>query len=171
MDICSLLPANNLNIGLSKSNTNSNTNNSSTSCNSSISTTINSGENKVCASPPLTASPTDSLKFLTSTLVSNLNCTLNNASCQKQTNLKLNELNISHKANEYEIIKLINEHHQQQQQQQQQQQHVMINLRKISSRPCVVRNQYENSDLHMFEIFNNGGFLELPKYCKQKKLL
>ena len=72
MDICSLLPTNNLNIGISKSNTTSNTNNSSTSCNSSISTTIN-GDNKQCASPPLTASPTDSLKFLTSTLLSNLN--------------------------------------------------------------------------------------------------
>ena len=151
MDICSLLPANNLNIGISKSNTNSNTNNSSTSCNSSISTTINGDSNKVCSSSPLTSSPTDSLKFLTNTLISNLN---NN----NQQN-KLKELNIlNHKSNEYEIIKLINE--------QQQQQHGMINLRKISSRQCNARNQYENSDLHMFEIFNNGGFLELPKYCK-----
>jgi len=154
MDICSLLPTNNLNIGISKSNTNSNTNNSSTSCNSSISTTINGESNKLSSSSPLTTSPTDSLKFLTNTLFSNLNIANN------QQN-KLKELNIlNHKSNEYEIIKLINE------QQQNQHQQGLINLRKISSRPGPTRNQYENSDLHMFEIFNNGGFLELPKYCK-----
>jgi hypothetical protein len=140
MDICSLLPTNNLNIGV-KSNTNTtNTNNSSVSCNSSISTTIN-GDHKLSSSPPLSASPTDSLKFLTSTLISNLN--------------QQNKFN--HKTNEYEIIKLIN---------QQQQQQGMFNFKKVSNQCGTTRNQYENADLHIFEIFKNGGFLEIPKYCR-----
>lgn len=149
MDVCSLLPTNNLNAGTKTNSKNHNVNISSTSCNSSISTTNENNKSSTQSSSSSSSSPivspTDTLKFLNSnTLMSNIDT--------KNFNKNFNS---SVKANEYEIIKLIQE-----------QQQDYLNNKKLENNFNISRAHYENSDLYTFSIRNNGGLIEVPKYGK-----